>query len=305
MTGQPDDAAMTLATALAPRTHDRHDHDRHDHDRRQPVRRPAASPVGATRRPGVGAPGLVDRLDQQWTRITDSTPAVVRARSWFPGHDVRSLDDVLHLVGFRGRPDDDEADARLAHLVALAADDDLAALVALQRVMPGLLAVAVRRGRMTDGGTTACIAELLPTVWERIRSYPIERRPAHVAAGILRDAEYQAFVRPGRLLGCAREVAVRRVPDGPVPDDDHSGTVVVEVIRLSRSMGLPAHDVRLLAELASGRSPEQIGAMLGVSGRTVRTRRAVLARTVRDALRGEDVVWPPAGPTLYHRWDRA
>ena len=317
MTPRSDDAAMSIVTAPATCTptldhpdddhhdHDRHDHDRHDRAGHRGVGRPGVPSVEAGRRSDPGPLGLVGRLDRQWVRITDSAAAVARARTWFPAADICSLDDVLQLVGFRCRSDDDLADARLAHLVAVAADDDLAALVVLQRVMPGLLAIAVRRGRMDRGGTMGCIAELLPTAWERIRGFPIARRPVHVAAGILRDTEYQAFVRPRRLYGCTREVAVRRVPDWPVPDDDHSGTVVVEVIRLSRAMGAPPHDVRLLAELASGRTPEQIGDMLGVSGRTVRTRRAVLARTVRAALCGEEVVWPPAGPTLYHRWDRS
>lgn len=248
-------------------------------------------------------PTLVTRLQVQWGEITHSAAALTRARAWFPDVDIVDLDDVLTLVGFHGRRIDVEADARLLHLVTVAREDDLAARVVLQRLVPGLLTIALRRTRSSRGRVHEVFSELASTAWLLVRTYPVERRPVKVAVNLLRDAEYEVFVRHTRRLVARSERITAWVPDTPVPDDDHAGTCLVEVLRLGRDCGMPEHDLRLLAELASGRHPDAVAASLGCSPRSVRNRRNAMARALRAACVDGEVDWPPPTPHFYDRWE--
>lgn len=245
---------------------------------------------------------LIDRLQRQWDDIVDSPRAVARATAWFP-EPIATLDDVLRIVGLHGTRDDHRADEALARLVGHAHSDELAARVVLERILPGLISIAVRRGRMTPGGTTACFDELVPAAWLLIRSYRLDRRPARIAVNLLRDSEYEVFVRNRRRRTNAAEQLVSIVPDHEVPAG-HGDTLVDDVVRLGREIGIPRHDLRLLVELASGRRPTEIGAALGVTARTIRNRRAALAVLVRSALAGDEVTWPPPCD-FYRRWELA
>jgi hypothetical protein len=245
----------------------------------------------------------VTRLQVQWGEIAHSASSVARARAWFPDATITDLDDVLTLVGFHGPRIDVESDLRLLHLVTLARQDDLAARVVLQRILPGLLAIALRRTRSTRGRVHEVFSELAAATWLLVRGYPVERRPAKVAVNLLRDAEYEVFVRHTRRLVTRSERITAWVPDTPVPEDDHAGTCLVEVLRLGRDCGMPDHDLRLLAELASGRHPDVVAASLGCSPRSVRNRRNAMARALRAALVDGEVDWPPPTPHFYDRWE--
>jgi hypothetical protein len=258
---------------------------------------PAATPAATLQ------PTLVTRLQVQWDEITCSAPALTRARVWFPDVTITDLDDILTLVGFHGRRIDVEADARLLHLVTLARHDDLAARIVLQRIVPGLLTIAVRRTRYTGRRVHEAFNDLASAAWLLVRTYPVERRPTKVAVNLLRDAEYEVFVRHARRLVSRSERITAWLPDTPVTDDDHAGTCLVEALRLGRDCGMPDHDLRLLAELASGRHPEQVAASLGCSARTVRNRRNAVARALRAALVDGEVDWPPAAEHFYDRWE--
>jgi hypothetical protein len=246
---------------------------------------------------------MVTRLQTQWDEITRSPASLAHARPWFPETTIDSLDDVLTLVGFRGRRDDRDGDAHLLRLVALARTDDLAARVVLQRILPGLVAAALRRTRYCTSQVHEVFSDLAAAAWLLVRTYPLERRPTKVAANLLRDAEYQVFARQARRPVTRSERITAWVPDTPVPDDDHAGTLVVETLRHARDFGMPEHDLRLLVELASGRHPDQVAASLGCSARTVRNRRAVVTRALRAALVDGIVDWPPATDHLYDRWE--
>jgi hypothetical protein len=252
----------------------------------------------------ASSPSLVTRLETQWREITCSPAAVRRAQLWFPDcAGLSSLDEVLTSVGFHGRRDDADSDARLLHLVTWARDDELAARVVLQRILPGLLSIAMRRTRYCRHRLHETFSELATAAWLLVRTYPVERRPIKVAANLLRDAEYEVFVRHARRMATRTERTTAWVPDTPVAEDEHAGTCVVEVLRLGREWGMPDHDLRLLAELASGRHPDVIAASLGCSARTVRNRRNVLARALRTALVEGIVDWPAPAPRFYDRWE--
>jgi hypothetical protein len=144
---------------------------------------------------------VLNQLNDEWRRLCRSRRHLTTAQQWLVSTDpVSSLDDVLTLAGFRGSRIDDEADRFLLRLVQRAATDQLAARVVLQRVLPPLVSVARRRGKITQGGFEEALATLLSHAWEVIRTYPVERRPAKVASNIVRDAEYFGFVRRSRQV---------------------------------------------------------------------------------------------------------
>jgi hypothetical protein len=78
-----------------------------------------------------------------------------------------------------------EADAVLLPLVRVAAEDPLAGRVVLQLLLPGVVRLAGRIRWLfgEDAGPAAVAA-----TWERIRTYPVDRRPCAVAANVLLDA---------------------------------------------------------------------------------------------------------------------
>ena len=83
----------------------------------------------------------------------------------------------------------------LRRLVIRAADDELAARIVLQRVLPGLLALVRRRqSRFGDD----MLEHLVAAAWIAIRTFAPNRRPACMAAALIGEADHACFCRPGR-----------------------------------------------------------------------------------------------------------
>lgn len=235
---------------------------------------------------------LPRRLFQEWHRLRTRPEVLAHIRSWpLSGDPVNDLSELLVRCGFEGRRDDDDADEILRQLVVLAAHDTLAARVVLQRLLPGMLAVAHRRSNGSSGSTEAMLAELVGALWVLIRSYPVARRPRHVAANLLRDAEYEAFRRPTRLVRHAREVPV---PSPTVQRDECSDPTTAwledprrrlrEVLNSGQAAGMHHQDLTLLELLATGESTEALASQLGISDRTLRARRATAVARLRQVV---------------------
>ena len=138
-------------------------------------------------------------LRDEWQRINYCQRSLHDVNSWqLRSERFHSLDEVLKAAGFDGHKCDQEADQVLAAIVRRAATDQLAARIVLQRVFPPMLAIAKRRGKIRSLGFDYAFSLVLSHAWEVIRTYPIERRPRKIAANIVRDIEYFAFVRRER-----------------------------------------------------------------------------------------------------------
>lgn len=232
---------------------------------------------------------VADRLNREWSRLRSDPTCLGRARSWglVPGR-LADLDEVLAAAGYGRAADDDEGDRCLARLVARAGDDELAARVVLQRILPGLICIALRRGRIVPGGASVAFDELAAAAWEVIRRYPIDRRPCRVAANVLRDVEYRAFVRPARRRSL--EVFVGDVEGAldeecGVEDDLDPGARFewAQLADWARRRGVdPAH-LDLLGRVVAGRAPAEIASSLRCTERTVRNRRRAAVAEVRRA----------------------
>lgn len=238
--------------------------------------------------PSSVPPTFMARLQREWEVLAHRPAVLRRAAAWQLGVPFRSLDDLAVAAGlrrsFRQRPTEPllgtgpSPEAVLHHLVALARHDDLAARVVLQRLLPGLVATARRWARRPEGGATA-LEEVVTAAWQVVRTFPLERRPHHLAASLLRDAEYHAFVRPYRVT-VVPELHPTDHFDRPVHHDDPMETLA-ELVAVARRTSLTPRDEQLLALLLDGATPPQIAHEMEVSVRTVANHRDALVHRLR------------------------
>jgi hypothetical protein len=220
------------------------------------------------RRPAPRAALLSTRLDREWDLLRSRGRVVARARSWgVTTAPFADLDELLGLAGHRTARTP-EANAVLGRLVDVARVDELASRLVLQRLLPGLLAIVRRRG--PDGG----FEELIGAAWLAIRAYRTDRRPERIAANLVHDAAYAAFIAPQRRRS-ASEVAIE-----PRMFEDTAAEVVVgsceelaTLLAEARHAGLPPEDVELVRHLVRVGSPSVVAAECKVTPRTIRNRR--------------------------------
>ncbi|MEN9645922.1 MAG: hypothetical protein RL238_2591 [Actinomycetota bacterium] len=240
-------------------------------------------------------PTFMARLQREWDVLSHRPAVLRRAADWQLGVPFRSLDDLTVAAGLRplsrrggvGQAASAAAswpspstppDVVLHRLVELARHDDLAARVVLQRLLPGLVHTARRWARRPEGGPHA-LEEVVTAAWQVVRTYPLERRPHHLAANLLRDAEYHAFVRAHRAT-VVPELLPGTQLDRPV-EVDEPGDTLDELVAVARRRALSTDDLTLLALLLSGATPPQIAAAMEVSVRTVGHRREALVHRLR------------------------
>lgn len=254
-----------------------------------PSRRRGAHPLVASTKANTGP---VAHIIVEWDRLC-RRPAVLRTvNGWeFIGEPIDHLDELLERCGF-GRPaTDDDGDRMLWHLVARAATDELAARIVLHRMLPALMAIARRRGRIHPDGPYAAMDEVLTCAWIVIRTYPCERRPRKVAANIARDAEYMAFVRNGRLRASSETPVAHgafeqpETSSMPEPIDELNA-----VLSDAAQAGVDSHHIELL-QMLSTHSTDEIAALQGVSSRTIRNYRRRALDEIR-ALVDSEVITP-------------
>jgi len=134
---------------------------------------------------------VFDALDRTWARIATSPDAAAALERWRsdPALAAPDLDALVARVWAASKADADRAHAALA---ARTPSDPVAARVLLQILRPGLRNLG---RRLALGGSFDDVDhELLALAWERIRTYPIDRRPAAIAANVLLDVR-KRYVR--------------------------------------------------------------------------------------------------------------
>jgi hypothetical protein len=234
---------------------------------------------------------LAAHFNREWHRLSADPAAVARLAAWpDPARAYPTLDALLDATGMAGGGTVAGADEVLASVVAAAADDAVAARVVLQRLVPGLVLVAVRRTRHRPSARQALFDDLAANAWILIRTYPLHRRPTKIAVNLLRDAEYHTCTRPGRLRSAdeqpvAPTVALwtDRAADGvgrPLAHGRHPADELAALLAEGRSAGLDESDLALLHDLVlGGHSVAEMARRLQVTPRTVYNRRvAVTAR---------------------------
>lgn len=219
---------------------------------------------------------------------------ISQANQWnLPGEPVDHLDVVLERCGFNQPGNEDRHDEYLRDLVHIAADDDLAARVVLQRILPGLISIAVRRAPITPNGLPGAFDLVTSAAWLVIRQFPIQRRSRRVAANLLMDIEYLAFVRDHRLKSHRNETALQPdamigVEAGRLRVNDHSLDPVADeasfelLMHSFETAGVSERDLQMLRAVAHGVNSTEAADVLGLSPRSVRNRREnALERALR------------------------
>jgi DNA-binding CsgD family transcriptional regulator len=225
------------------------------------------------------------RLQREWGHLARSPEALAAANGWAL-HVVpfRSLDDLLIAtgLGMRGRAGDHD-DELVGQLIVLARHNVLAGRIVLQRLLPGLAAIARRR---TMGSHTTVLLEttdeLLAAAWAVIRSYRVERYPAFVVPSMLREIERRTF-RPERrrrfeMVAVGDEVFERTAAPEQHPT---AAQEVADLLADAARSGLDPADIELVRRLAAGATSAELAVEHDVTDRTIRNHRAAAIHRLR------------------------
>ncbi len=193
-----------------------------------------------------------------------------------------TTDDLQRIVEatYRTRPD---GEAVLRRLVAIAADDDLAARIVLQRATPMVISAAARFARYHAEDP----AELaLPAAWLAIRTYAWHTRRGPIAAAIASDAVYAAF-RQQRRRRSTDDVlqplsAFTRLPDPP--PGENAIVELARVLREAAEAGVDEEDLDIVRHVARCDTVADVAADRKVTTRTIRNHRRLAVERIRAAV---------------------
>lgn len=224
---------------------------------------------------------IFDHLDHEWATLAATGPSTAALRRWATTHPLlrahADLDALVRHINRRHNPA--ASDHTLADLITIAADDTLAARTALQAMLPGLKAVAATLIRFEQLDEIA--ATLTATCWQRIRQYPIRRRPSKIALNLLYDTRHHTIRQLRTELEVADSSAADEVAD--TTDPRSSFEEVIERLAAGVSNGvLTSAEVRLIAATRlSDVSFRMLARHMGVREETLRQRRLRAERRLR------------------------
>lgn len=254
---------------------------------------PAVSPLpklvwspGLTQRPN----SPVSKLIKEWELISTRRREVDLVNSWqMSGGAVESLDQVLVRAGFNTARDDSQGDSYLWQLTKRASTDELAARIVLQRILPPLISIARRRGRIMQGGIDAALSDVLPSAWTVIRQYPWHRRPNKVASNLVLDSEYFAFVQGNRVkkvkVFAVEPHLLSEIVAEPETDEFEPQVSLEQLLKVAIEQGIDARHVEVLRAVASGQTAATIAKHFGIAERTARAWRAQAISELRARTR--------------------
>jgi hypothetical protein len=226
-------------------------------------------------------------LDREWELMCRSPACTRQLRGW-ARHDpaLAGFSDLAELAAHVNRAGDPAAsDLVLAALAALAATDDLAARVVLQLLRPGCKAVAEAAVWMESWAERESVA--VAAVYDRIRTYPTQRRPRYIAANVLRDA------LKGMLRSRRREWALATCSWEDLADDELEAETeppaaeeLVELLAWAVRREVLAPDAARLIGLSRicDVPVDQLGRRPGQDPQTVRRRRQRAETALRCAV---------------------
>ena len=241
------------------------------------------SPQHPSVRHPSGQSPLVKQLVAEWAALATKPSVIRHINEWgLPGGPLTQLDQVLERCGFGHEAVYLEGDRCLALVIARASHDELAARIVLQRILPPLIAIAARRGRIVKGGFNEAFSTTLGHAWILIRTYPLDRRPAKIASNLVRDAEYHAFVREARLKKVNEcSLTERVITTQPVATPSTQEDELHDVLDESRALSIQQKEI--IKRCAEGHSFDDIAKDYGVTARTVRGWRREAINALRDS----------------------
>lgn len=143
---------------------------------------------------------LFQQLDREWAGLSRSPVARRHLSEWSEtSPELSGLDDLDALVVHANRRDRArESDGVLVPLARRAATDDLAARTLLQAMMPGMRWLAHRYRGVAASAMDDAASLVVALAYERIRTYPFDRRPSRIAANVFLDTRQRLHRTIGR-----------------------------------------------------------------------------------------------------------
>lgn len=230
---------------------------------------------------------VIDHLESEWA-VLARCPRMAETLARWGGEDpALRFDDLTSLVTSVERRDAGAraTDRILAALARRAPADVGAARVLLQLLLPGCKSL-VRRYRIGDRDERA--AFVAASAYDRIRTYPIERRPEKIAANVLLDVRHR-LIRSAVEVSRCRHVALHTVPDAALPPvaggPDPASEVVALLTWAVRHGHLDRDGARLIAlTRLAGVPVADLAAAEGASEQTLRKRRLRAEERLRAAV---------------------
>ena len=146
---------------------------------------------------------VFDLLDHEWRHLCGDRRAARRLRQVCAlADDAPTLGDLERHVRTASPEDADHVLLALVRRV-IEDDDALAARVLLQLLLPGTRNLARRWWALGDHDERAAAA--VSAVYNRIRTYPLTRRPGRIAANILLDAARELRRTVPRVIATVTE----------------------------------------------------------------------------------------------------
>jgi DNA-directed RNA polymerase specialized sigma24 family protein len=230
-------------------------------------------------------------LDRDWAALVGGAEAIAALDRWrtVPELLAPDLDTLVDRIWDASKADADRACAELARR---APADHVAARVLLQVLRPGLRHLG---RRLALGASFDDVDhEILAIAWERIRTYPIGRRPRQIAANVLLDVRkryLRSVTDPGELVITLDHVPARRWPH--VPSAEHEALdAVVPSLRRAHARLVSAIDAGAITPLSAAvvwrtrvqqDDDTEVAAELGVGVRTLQRRRQRAERELAKA----------------------
>ena len=239
---------------------------------------------------------LANQLNSEWAQMSRQRHNIRRFNNLgLPGEPVSHLDQALQRCGLDDSSNAQHFDEYLSQLVVCSQNDDLATRLVLQRVLPGLISASTRRASTIPTGLVGAFDQALSAAWIVIRRFPIDRRPQRVAANLLMDIEYLAFVREPRLKRSYSErnfsqtgllgIEFERFRMGDISRDPVGQEAAVELLLddLLRK-GLRPQDIQMLRAICLDINSVQLAPLLQLEPRSVRNRRDRAVARAREIL---------------------
>lgn len=217
---------------------------------------------------------LIERLEAEWPGLA-AGPLGGRLPLWAASEPAlsgfASCQQLLrHLRGLRGRAEAE--DAILAALIRQARSDPLAARFVLQALLPGLKRLAGRI-LLEAHQREELWSALLAHCWERIRCYPLERRPTRIAANLLLDT-LKKTTREFRRELRYRDRFGHELPDSLAAGTRTDGDVERVLERAVAAAAISNEEAELILETRiDGADIAQLAASRGLAYNTLVVRR--------------------------------
>jgi DNA-directed RNA polymerase specialized sigma24 family protein len=223
---------------------------------------------------------IVNSLNEEWATLACSPKARRALMRWTARYpelgQVQSLDE---FVNTRGRPE--WAAAALRVLAIEAPDDEVAARTLLQSLLGGVVRVVV--GVVRD--EPDAVGEVVSIAWNRIRTYPPQRR-GPVASNVLLDVRKE-FSRNRATIECPVEVPERDGRFGadpaPSPEQVVCERELFDELRSAQESGMVSRAalVTIIRTRLGGESLVDVAADMHMSADAIWRRRTRAERCLR------------------------